>query len=113
MAQIIIGEGLWSTIAGYLNSMFTEIYNALSALSGSTGNTSKLALQTTITGGQVNTINTSLSSEPYSVMILDQDGNIITHTLSIKIWLSEPLNAYMIDIYSEETLVNVKIKITY
>lgn len=32
MAQIIIGEGLWETIYGYLNSMFTELYGAVDNL---------------------------------------------------------------------------------
>jgi len=107
MAKITIGTGLWATIRANLNSMFTEIYEALGA------QTIGLYEQASVTlaEGVITRVTTTLIKEPSSVMILDSLGNIITHTLSVTILLIGEV--YVLDIYSSDTLSNVKIKIIY
>jgi hypothetical protein len=110
MARIVIGTGLWSTIRGHLNAMFTEIYAALGSTPGGGGDTGKYSQVATLAGGEVTRVTTTLATEPYSVMMLDSEGNNVI-PMSLKI--SEVGGVYVLDIYSTETIEDINIKITY
>lgn len=108
MAKITIGTGLWANIRANLNAMFAELYDTI----GSGGGTAGQYTQTTsLSAGVITRVTTTLETQPYSVMILDSLGNIITHTLKVQILLVG--DVYVLDIYSSETLSNVKINIVY
>ena len=110
MAKITVGTGLWANIRANLNAMFAELYEALEG-SGGGGTAGQYTQTTTLSTGVVTRVTTTLTTQPYSVMILDSLGNIITHTLQVKILLVG--DVYVLDIYSSETLSNVKINIVY
>jgi hypothetical protein len=106
MARIVIGEGLWSTIRGYLNTMFTELYAAIG------DGPLKLYTKNDNLTAQVTTrITTTLTDKPLSISIFDSEGNEITSTLSIKrVYDSEN---YAFDIWSSTEYNNVEINIAY
>ena len=112
MAQINIGEGLWGTIRGYLNTMFSEIYASLGSSPGDSIKYSKLA---TLSAGSVTRVTTTLTTKPYSIMILDTSGNVITSTLGGPIngiQVSLVGGVYVLDIYSVDA-IDVEILIIY
>lgn len=106
MARIVIGEGLWSTIRGYLNSMFTEIYAAIGdgVLKLYTKNDNLAASATT-------RITTTLTLKPRTITIYDNTGLDITSTLAINRVLVDGF--YALDIWSSEEYNDVEINITY
>ena len=109
MAQITIGEGLWATIRGYLNTMFTEIY---ATLGGGVGDSLKYSKTFDLSAGVVTRVTTTLTTEPYSVMVLDSTGKIIgPHLIDIQILLVG--GVYVLDIYSADLIENLKLKIIY
>lgn len=110
MAQITIGEGLWSTIRGYLNAMFTELYASLG--SGGVGDSMKYSQTINLTAGVETRVTTTLTTEPYSVMVLDASGSIIGPHL-IDMQMSLVGGVYVFDIYSADALSNAKLKIIY
>ena len=106
MARIVIGEGLWSTIRGYLNSMFTEIYAAIG------DGVLKLYTKTdNLAPGGTTRITTTLTAKPLTITIYDSTGEDITSTLSIKRVLDGEL--YALDIWSSTEYNDVEINITY
>ena len=106
MARIVIGEGLWSTIRGYLNSMFTEIYAAIG------DGVLKLYTKTdNLAPGGTTRITTTLAAKPLSITIYDNTGNDITSTLAIKRVLVDDL--YALDVWSSTEYIGVEINITY
>lgn len=109
MARIVIGEGLWSTIRGYLNSMFTELYAAIAA---GGGDAVKYEATIALDAGVVTRITTTITTEPYSVMVLDSTGKIIGPHL-IDIQLLESAGVYVLDIYSADALTGLTLKIIY
>lgn len=54
---------------------------------------------------------TTVTSEPYSIMLTDSSDNVITSDVVIS--LVVVANFYNLDIYSQEALTGVKIKILY
>lgn len=64
--------------------------------------------RTDLTAGD-NTISTPLTTEPYSVELIDKDGNIVTEGLA-DVQLVENNGLYDLQIYSSEEMSNVKIK---
>jgi hypothetical protein len=54
---------------------------------------------------------TTVTTEPYSILILDALDNIITHTLQIQLAIVGGF--YALDIYSVDVMAGVKIKILY
>ena len=56
-------------------------------------------------------VTTTLTSEPYSIMILDSSGVEITSTVEILVEFTG--GVYVITIESSESLSNVKLKILY
>jgi len=107
MARIVIGEGLWANIRGYLNSMFEELYAAIG-----TGTLKLYTKFDSLTGGPLPTrITTTLDVKPRNIMIFDSEGNEITSTLLIKrLWAN---NYWVFDIWSSEDYTNVEINISY
>ena len=106
MSRIIIGEGLWANIRGYLNSMFTEIYAAIGE------GTLKLYTKTdNLAEAATTRVTTILTTKPRTVEIFDDAGNLITGTLGVKVVLDG--SYYALDIWSSEKLDNVEINITY
>jgi hypothetical protein len=65
----------------------------------------------TLTEADTTTITTTLTTVPYNIMITDSDGNIITHTVSIKQYLDS--GVYKLDIYSSEAVVDAELYILY
>ena len=110
MARIEIGSGLWSVIRGHLNTMFTEIYAALGSAPGGGGDTGKSSQVVTLAAGVITRVQTTLTSEPFSVMMLDKNGNNVI-PMSLKI--SEVGGVYVLDIYSTDLIEDINIKITY
>ena len=107
MARIDIGTGLWSVIRGYLNSMFIELY-ALTAVSA--GNYATITQ--TIIAGDITTVITTLTSKPRTIEIFDSTGNLITHLVGVRTYLSG--GVYYLDIYNGgDELSNAEINITY
>lgn len=102
MAKITIGAGLWVTLYGYLNSMFTELY---AAIMGRYSQTFTLIAGETI-------LTTTLASEPYTLLILDSEGKSITHQIGIES-MTLTGGVYVFIFYSSDTLTDVKLKITY
>lgn len=112
MARIVIGEGLWSAIYASLNAMFTEIYAALASVGSGSGDANKYQQTINLGGGGVTRITTPITTEPYSVMLLDSGGKIIgPHLVDIQIGLIG--GVYVLDIYSADVLLDLKLKITY
>lgn len=106
MARIIIGEGLWANIRGYLNSMFTELYAAIG------DGTLKLYTKNDNLAAQGTTrVTTTLLSKPLGITIIDSAGNDITSTVSIKRVFAD--GYYALDIWSSEEYNTVEINITY
>jgi N-acetylglucosamine-6-phosphate deacetylase len=110
MARIVIGEGLWSTIRGYLNSMFTELYAAIASAGG--GDAVKYEATIALDAGVVTRVTTTITTEPYSVMVLDSTGKIVGPHL-IDIQLLEVGGVYVLDIYSADALSGLTLKIIY
>ena len=114
MARIVIGEGLWSAIYANLNAMFTEIYAALASVGpgGGSGDANKYQQTINLGGGGMTRITTPITTEPYSVMLLDSGGKIIgPHLVDIQLGLIG--GVYVLDIYSSDVLLDLKLKITY
>lgn len=112
MARIVIGEGLWSAIYASLNAMFTEIYAALASVGSGSGDTTKYEQTINLGGGGMTRITTPITTEPYSVMLLDSGGKIIgPHLVDIQLGLIG--GVYVLDIYSSDVLLDLKLKITY
>lgn len=106
MGRIVIGEGLWANIRGYLNSMFTELYSAIGE------GTTKLYTKTdNLAEAATTRVTTILTSKPRIVEIFDSSGNQITGTLGVKVVFDG--GYYALDIWSSEQLDNVEINITY
>jgi hypothetical protein len=108
MGRITIGNGRWTTIRGYLNSMFSELYNGIGGGGGSVG-----VFQDTLTinGGIQQRITTDLVIKPKTVQFLDEQGYNATHTINWRV-VPNGLN-YAIDVYSLITMENVELTITY
>jgi uncharacterized protein (TIGR02145 family) len=64
-----------------------------------------------LNAGVITSITTPLTSEPYNVFLLDEDGNDITSTVTISLALVG--GVYVIYIYTSLPLNNVKLKILY
>lgn len=112
MARIVIGEGLWSAIYANLNAMFTEIYAALASVGSGSGDANKYQQTINLGGGGMTRITTPITTEPYSVMLLDSGGKIIgPHLVDIQLGLIG--GVYVLDIYSSDVLLDLKLKITY
>jgi len=111
MSKITIGTGLWSTIRSSLNSMFTEIYNALDGIIP--GGSSTYEKNDNLIGGETTRVTTTLTKKPFSVFILDSQGIVIFpgQISSPKILLDQ--GVYVLDIYCSDTINNVNIRITY
>ena len=106
MARIVIGEGLWANIRGYLNSMFEELYAAIG-----TGTLKPYTKYDSLAAQATTRITTTLDVKPRNIMIFDSEGNEITSTLSIKrLWAN---NYWVFDIWSSEDYTNVEINISY
>lgn len=112
MARIVIGEGLWSAIYANLNAMFAEIYAALASVGSGSGDANKYQQTINLGGGGVTRITTPITTEPYSVMLLDSTGKIIGPHL-VDMQLSLVGGVYVLDIYSADVLLDLKLKITY
>jgi len=111
MARITLGNGRWSVIRGYINSMFAELYSLIGSGSGGGGSIGKYEYKTNLLEGLVTTVITPAVIEPYSVMVLDSTGKIITAGLDIDVRLSNDI--YVLDIYSVDAISNVTIKVLY
>lgn len=107
MARIVIGEGLWSNIRGYLNSMFEELYAAIG-----TGTLKLYTKNDNLAAEATTRVTTSLTTtKPRVIEIFDETGRLITHTLIIdRLWVD---GYYVLDIWSSQKLDNVEINITY
>lgn len=111
MARIAIGEGLWSAIYANLNAMFTEIYAALASVGSGSGDVNKYQVTTNHPGGEAR-ITTDVTTEPYSVMFLDNTGKIIgPHLIDVK--MTVVMGQYCFDVYSTDPIPDLKLKITY
>lgn len=64
-----------------------------------------------LTADTTETVVTPLTSEPYNIFILDEDGNDITSGVSLSLALVG--GVYEIYVYSIDTLSNVKLKVLY
>jgi len=103
MAKITISTGYWLTIYGYLNSMFTELYAAMVGKYTQTFN---------LLAGENTVITTTLTSEPYSILILNSSGKPITNIIQT-VSMAFTGGVYVFTFYSTDALNNVKLKITY
>ena len=101
MARIVIPDNnvLWETIAGYLNAMFTEIYSLL---------TGKFSVVVNLDAGTT-IVATTLTTEPFSVMILSSTGRVITESFDVRLYLDA--GVYKLEITSVDPVLNVKIKL--
>lgn len=72
----------------------------------------KYSTTANLTAGAVTRITTTLTLEPYSIMVTDSSGNIINPP-AITAQIVYSGGVYNIDIYSEDALTNVIIKILY
>ena len=98
-------EGNGVTIEGVL------IKNGV--IAGVTGGVvSKYPLQTiNLVAATPNVVTTTLTSEPYSIMVLDSSGNEIT--ASVEILVEFTGGVYVVTLESSESLNGVKLKILY
>ena len=162
MAKITIGEGFWATIYGYLNSMFTELYdwaatnNAKVTNATHTGDAtgsgaltlsntgvaagsynnpnitvdskgrltaasngsvvSKFAATLDLTGGATTILNTSVTTEPYSISFFYLDPVTSQYELAnifYRYVFVPGLGFYRLYIYPTDTLAGVLVKILY
>ena len=74
MAKITIGEGLWSTIYGYLNSMFTELYAAVALNTAKVTNAAHTGDATGSTGLTLATVNSNVGSFTNSSITVNGKG---------------------------------------
>lgn len=73
---------------------------------------SKYPLQTiNLVAATPNVTTTTLTTEPYSIMLLDSSGNEITATVEILVELTG--GVYVVTVTSSENLSGVKLKILY
>jgi hypothetical protein len=111
MAQITIGEGLWSTIRGYLNTMFTELY---ASVGGGVGNTNNYSQTIDLDGGDDPTrIITTLTSKPKHITIWDDTGKVVGPNTIPDIQRSLVGGVYVFDIYCSDPLTNLELEISY
>jgi len=88
-----------------VNDNFTENYNAIALLP------QKYSTTMNVTGGVLSTKVTTVTTEPYSLLILDSTDNDITDTV-LKSW-SIIGGFYALNITSVGDLNNLKIKVIY
>jgi hypothetical protein len=62
-----------------------------------------------LSAGVVTAITTTVTTEPYNVLLLDSSGNDITSTVTINLALVG--GVYVVSIYSAVALSNVKLKV--
>lgn len=105
MSQTTIGIGIWKIIRGYLNSMFTELYAAM---------TGRYVQVVDLNSGDTELVTTlpDTVGEPYSVTFLDSTGKFITNDLGDPV-ISTSGGYYHVTVYSYSPLTNVKLKILY
>lgn len=108
MARIILGEGLWSSIAESLNAMFTELYAAVSG--GSTAGAYSLSIN--LSAG-VTRITTTLTTAPKHVTLWDSTGKVVGPNLIPDIQRSVVNGFYVLDIYCSDPLTNLTLEISY
>lgn len=108
MARIILAEGLWSSIAESLNSMFAELYAAVSG--GSTAGSYSQAIN--LSAG-VTRITTTLTTAPKHITLWDSAGKIVGPNLIPDIQRSVVNGFYVLDIYSSDALTNLTLEISY
>lgn len=118
--ETIVANNAGLITAQALQELLHDIVDTLDALGGSgsgssgggTGDSNGYVQTINLTGGEDPTrITTTLTAEPSSVMILDSEGNIITHLLEITMSLVG--GVYVLDIYSVEDVTSGKLKIIY
>ncbi len=116
--ETIVANNAGLITAQALQELLHDIVDTLDALGGSgsgsgeTGDSNGYIQTINLTGGEDPTrITTTLTAEPFSVMILDSEGGVITHLLEIVISLVG--GVYVLDIYSVEDVTNGKLKIIY
>lgn len=86
----------------------------LRLLTTSTGedDMAKYSATTSLTAGAVTRVVTTITQEPYSIMITDSTGNIMNPPIvTAQIVFSG--GVYNLDIYSTDALTNVNVKILY
>lgn len=108
MARIVLGEGSWTTISEYLNSMFAELYTSLTggASAGSYSQTINL-----IAG--ITRITTTLTSKPKHITIWDSAGKVVGPNNISDIQRSVVNGVYVLDIYCSDPLTGLELEITY
>jgi hypothetical protein len=110
MAQITIGEGLWSTIRGYLNTMFAELY---ASVGSGVGNANSYSQTIDLTAGDYTRIVTTLTSKPKHITIWDDTGKVVGPNTIPDIQRSLVGGVYVFDIYCSDELENLELEINY
>jgi len=112
MARIVIGEGLWSVIRGYLNSMFTEIYAAIGSGVGTSNNYTQTI---NLSAGVVTRITTTLTEVqvPKHITLWDSTGKVVGPNTIPDIQRGTSGGVQILDIYCSDALSNLTLEITY
>jgi hypothetical protein len=110
MARIPIGEGLWATIRGYLNTMFTELY---ASIGGGVGNTNSYSQVINLGAEVVTRITTTLTAKPKHITIWDSTGKPVGPNTIPDIQRSLVGGVYVLDIYCSDALANLELEISY
>lgn len=112
MARIVIGEGLWGTIRGYLNSMFEELY---AAIASGVGTANSYTQTINLSAGAVTRITTTLTSTqtPKHITIWDSTGKVVGPNTIPDIQRLVVGDVYVLDIYCSDALSNLTLEISY